>query len=136
MIDDQTPHRPLPKPSELLTLREKAGAMAEVVLETAYEAAVNDETSIKIKMEFIDLCAKLGDLMPKTGTATNPRPGIRDKHCFRWPGRGKSREYHRAHPRTSRTFARKTPVLYVPGAVRVDESRPKLPGNPPKWLKF
>ena len=90
MIDDLTPHRPLPKPSEILSLREKAGAMAEIVLETAYEAAVNTDTAIKIKMEFIELCAKLGDLMPKQSQQQISGPGFAINIVFDGPNGAKA----------------------------------------------
>ena len=121
MIDDQTPHRPLPKPSELLTLREKAGAMAEVVLETAYEAAVNDETSIKIKMEFIDLCAKLGDLMPKQAQQQIQGPGFAINIVFDGPGGVKAVNTIEHVPEPAELLPDKLP-FYIPNTLFISQN--------------
>ena len=132
MIDDQTPHRPLPKPSELLTLREKAGAMAEVVLETAYEAAVNDETSIKIKMEFIDLCAKLGDLMPKQAQQQIQGPGFAINIVFDGPGGVKAVNTIEHIPEPAELLPEKPPFYMSPALsalTNLDLNYPETPQN-------
>ncbi len=50
--------------------------MAEVALEDAYLKAVENETPLKMKLEFVDLCAKLADLHPKQAQQVQAGPGF------------------------------------------------------------
>lgn len=67
---------PAPQASELPIFRAKAAAMAEIALEDAYLKAVDNETPLKMKMEFVDLCSKLADLHPKLAQQAQIGPGF------------------------------------------------------------
>jgi len=67
---------PVQKASELPAFRAKAAAMAEVALEDAYLKAVDGDTPLKMKLEFVELCSKLADLQPKQSQQVQAGPGF------------------------------------------------------------
>ena len=56
--------------------RARAQAMAFVALQDAFDKVVEDETALKLKMEFVELAAKLGDLQPKQNAQVVPGAGF------------------------------------------------------------
>ena len=62
--------------ADTVDFREKAHAMAVVALEDAFHRAVDPETSLKLKLEFTELCTKLADLHPKQQQQQIGGPGF------------------------------------------------------------
>ena len=58
------------EPRSVAEIRETARNMTAIALEDAYAKAVDADTPLKAKLEFIDMAAKLADLHPKASSST------------------------------------------------------------------